>query len=71
MVALQEPMVMVGGTRSARRRGVLIVRAQEVLPSRWWSGVRVTTTTATIVSLPRFVTAEILEECLDGSLFAA
>lgn len=68
VVAPQDPTVMVGGARSARRPGVAIVRALEVLPSRWWSGIRITTTTATIVSLPRFVTAEILEECLDHAI---
>jgi very-short-patch-repair endonuclease len=68
VVAPQDPTVMVGGARSARCPGVAIVRALEVLPSRWWSGIRVTTTTATIVSLPRFVTAEILEECLDHAI---
>jgi very-short-patch-repair endonuclease len=68
VVAPQEPTVMVGGTRSARRRGVLIVRAREVLPSRWWSGVRLTTATATIESLPRFVPQTVLEECLDHAI---
>lgn len=63
-----EPTVMISGQRSARRAGVEIVRAQELLPSRWWSGIRVTTTTATIVSLPRFVSKAILEECLDHAI---
>jgi very-short-patch-repair endonuclease len=63
-----EPIVVVGEARSAKCSGVEIIRSAEPWPSRWWSGVRVTTTTATIVSLPRFVSSAVLEECLDHAI---
>lgn len=66
--APREPTVMVGDANSARRSGLLIVRAANALPGRWWSGARVTTTTATIVTLPRFVSGAVLEECLDHAI---
>ena len=59
---------MVRDTRSTRRSGVLIVRSADVMPSRWWMGVRVATTTATIVTLPRFVSTTVLAECLDHAI---
>jgi hypothetical protein len=63
-----EPTVLVGDANSARRSGVHIVRSEHELPSRWWMGVRLTTTTATIVTLPRFVSKGVLEDCLDHAI---
>ena len=63
-----KPTVSARGPRSARSPGIALVRTQVALPSRWWSGVRVTTATATIVSLPRFVSSAVVEECLDHAI---
>ena len=68
VVVSKDPTVMVGESRSARRPSLTIVRAHTLLPSRWWCGVRVTTTTATIVSLARFVSMNTLEVCLDHAI---
>lgn len=62
------PVVAVGAGRSARTAGVRVVRLSVALPTRVWHGVRVTAPSATLVTLPRFVSRERLERCLDHCL---
>lgn len=63
-----EPVVAVADGRSARTVGITVVRMSAELPVHWWNGVRVATPAATIVTLPRFVSAARVERCLDHCL---
>lgn len=62
------PVVAVGPGRSPRTVGVEVVRPTVDLPVRRWHGVPVTTPTATLVTLQRFVSTDRLERCLDHCL---
>jgi very-short-patch-repair endonuclease len=62
------PVVAVGPGRSTRTAGVEVVRLTVELPVRRWHGVPVTTPAATLVTLPRFASADRLERCLDHCL---
>jgi very-short-patch-repair endonuclease len=62
------PVVIATEARSARTAGVRVIRTAHVLPSQPWYTTRVTTPTATLVQLPRFVDAANVERCLDYCL---
>lgn len=66
--APQRPTVAVARGRSTRLAGVDVVHLGVDLPTRRWHTVRITTVSATLVMLPRFVDDDTVEACLDHCL---
>lgn len=62
------PMLSVGATTSARTPGIVAIRQTFRMPTQRWHGARLATPAATLVLLPRFVDARVVERCLDHSL---
>lgn len=66
--AFTTPVLSVPPTSSARTPGIVTVRNNVRLPTQWWHGARVATPAATLLMLPRFVDAPVVERCLDHCL---
>lgn len=62
------PTLTVSPTTSARTPGVAVIRQTFRMPTQWWRGERLATPASTLLLLPRFVDAQIVERCLDHSL---
>ena len=58
-------VLSVATDRLVRVRGITVVRHLIVPPSTGWMTARVATPTATLLLLPRFVDAAVVERCLD------
>ena len=65
---VDEPVVAVGASRSARTPGVATIRQTLQLPSQPWHTVRRATPAACVLLLPRFADARTVERCLDHCL---
>lgn len=65
---VDEPIVSVGRSRSARTAGIITLRPSIELPSQRWHTANVATPASTLVLLPRFVDAGTVERCLDHCL---
>lgn len=66
--APDRPTVAVARGRSTRFPGVDVVHLGVPLPTRPWHTVRSSTYDSTLLMLPRFVDADIVERCLDHCL---
>ena len=62
------PVLSVGPTTSVRTPGIVAIRQSFRMPARWWHGARLATPASTLLLLPRFVEAPVVERCLDHSL---
>jgi very-short-patch-repair endonuclease len=65
---VDEPVVAVAASRSARTPGVVAIRQTLQLPSQPWHTVRRATPAACVLLLPRFVDPSTVERCLDHCL---
>ena len=63
-----QPTLSVSATTSARTPGIITIRQSFRLPVQRWHGARLATPAATLLLLPRFVDADVVERCLDHSL---
>lgn len=61
-------VLSVGPERYVRQRGITTVRQRVSLPNRRWMTSRIASPEATLLLLPRFVDAGIVERCLDDVL---
>jgi very-short-patch-repair endonuclease len=61
----EQPVVVVEAHRSARTKGIVVVRTSHRLPSQPWFSTRVATPSATVLQLLRFVDGPTVERCLD------
>jgi very-short-patch-repair endonuclease len=63
-----QPVVVVEAHRSARTKGITVVRTAHLIPSQRWFTTGVATPTATWLQLVRFVDLATVERCLDHSI---
>lgn len=62
------PVLCIDRSRRIRLNGIRTLRHVQAPPSRRWMTVRLATPAATLLTLPRYVSAGIVERCLDHAV---